>query len=122
MYKVTFYKTPRGEKPVEAFLAEMDLATRAKAAQIIGLLQKMGPQLRRPFADKLTGKIYELRPRQARVLFFFAVGRQIILVHGFLKKTNAVDRRDLDLAERRMKDWLTQNACARRHAGDGGTP
>ena len=110
MYQVRFYTTARGDSPVEEFLGAMDNHTRAKAAQFIDLLRELGPQLRRPFADKLQGKIYELRPKQARILYFFFIGREIILVHGFLKKTNAVERRDIELAERRRMDWIARHA------------
>jgi len=109
MYQVRFYKTGRGDSPVEQFLATLDRQTRAKAAQFIGLLSDLGPQLRRPIADKLDGKIYELRPKQARVLYFFFVGHEIILVHGFLKKTNQIEKRDLDLAQRRRIDWIIRH-------------
>jgi phage-related protein len=108
MYQVHFYRTSRGESPVEEFLGSLDNQTKAKVAQFIGLLEEYGPQLKRPIADKLEGKIYELRPKQARILYFFFIRREIVLVHGFLKKTNAVKIKELDLAERRMADWLAR--------------
>jgi phage-related protein len=113
MYQVYFYKTARGDSPVEEFLGEMDKHTRAKTAQFIDLLRELGLQLRRPFADKLQGKIYELRPKQARILYFFFVGHEIILAHGFLKKTNAVDKSDIELAERRRVDWIARHHKAK---------
>lgn len=106
MYHVSFYATERGDSPVEEFMAEMDSHTRGKTAQFIELLKEFGPRLKRPFADKLEGKIYELRPKRSRLLYFFFIGQEIVFVHGFIKKTNAVERRDLELAQRRMNDYL----------------
>lgn len=41
--------------------------------------------------------------RIARVLFFIHQG-QIVLLHGFVKKTQATPEADLDLAMKRKKD------------------
>lgn len=106
MYQIKFYKNRRGDSPVKEFIDSLDPQTQMKVAQFLGLLEEMGPRLKRPFADKLAGKIYELRPKQGRILYFFFAGDKIVLVHGFLKKTNAVERSDIELAERRRVDWI----------------
>jgi phage-related protein len=82
--------------------------TQAKFFAYAELLAEHGPNLKRPYADPVRGKIRELRPRQARVLYFFAVERKIILVHGVIKKTQKLDSADIDLAEGRMMDWLSR--------------
>jgi phage-related protein len=40
------------------------------------------------------------------VLYFFQVRDRVVLVHAFSKKTQQLKRTDLDLAEKRMADWL----------------
>ena len=106
MCQVRYYVTARGDSPVEEFLSRVNEQIRAKTSRYIDLLLEFGPMLKRPIADKLEGKIYALRPKQARILYFFSSGREIIFVHGFLKKTDAVDRTDLEIAKRRMFDWI----------------
>ena len=109
MFHIRYYESQRGERPVAEFIESMDKQTRAKTSHFIGLLQQFGPHLKRPYADKLQGKIYELRPKQSRILYFFFAGNEIIFVHGFVKKTNEVDRRNLFMAERRRRDWLARH-------------
>jgi phage-related protein len=109
MHHVRFYVSARGNSPVQEFIESCDNHTQAKISQLIMLLMEMGNLLKRPFADKVKGKIYELRARQTRILYFFCVGKEIILLHGFLKKTNAIDSADFKIAERRMMDWLSRN-------------
>ena len=74
-------------------------------------LEKDGPDLPRPYADVLRGKIRELRvgygSLKIRFLYFFE-GKSIVLVSGFLKKTSAVPVEEIDRAERRMTDWLNR--------------
>jgi phage-related protein len=110
VYKVFYYTTARGENPVREFVDELDDTTQARFFAYVDMLKEYGPNLKRPYADVVMGKIREMRPRQARVLYFFAVGDRIILVHGFLKKKDAIDPSDIALAESRMKDWLQRNA------------
>jgi phage-related protein len=45
--------------------------------------------------------------REARVLFV-AKNAEMVLLHGFFKKTNATPGEDLQLAERRWKEWQDQ--------------
>ena len=72
-----------------------------------------GPDLKRPYADVVSGKIRELRihhsSNQYRILYFFQLKDQIVLVHAFAKKTQQLKKRDIALAERRMQDWLQQH-------------
>ena len=53
--------------------------------------------------------LYEVRSnltgrRIARV-FFTVSGRNMVLLHGFIKKTQATPAKELKLAERRMKEY-----------------
>ena len=76
----------------------------------MSLLEDNGPALKRPYADVVRGKIKELRihhrSNQYRILYFFQLREQIVLVHAFSKKTQRLKEKDIDLAERRMEDWM----------------
>lgn len=75
MYKVIFYKTSRDEEPVAKYLKTLDIKVRAKFYKLLTLLENLGPSLKRPYADLLKNKIYELRIKhgsnQYRTLYFF---------------------------------------------------
>ena len=74
-------------------------------------LQKQGPDLPRPYADVLRGKIRELRVGYGRLqlrFLYFIEGKSIVLVSGFLKKTSAVPEEEIVRTERRMMDWLNR--------------
>jgi phage-related protein len=64
-----------------------------------------------------SGKIRELRihysSNQYRVLYFFHVRDQIVLFRAFTKKTQQLKEKDIELAERRMEEWM------RRHPSGG---
>ena len=110
MYNVIFYTADRGDSPLDDFLDGLDKKSRAKVAAYLSLLEEQGPDLKRPYADIVRGKIRELRilhsSNQYRILYFFQIHNQIVLVHAFSKKTQQLKKKDVDLAEKRMEDWM----------------
>jgi phage-related protein len=110
LYNLIFYTTERGDSPVDEFLDGLDKKSRAKVAAHLSLLEEQGPNLKRPYADVVRGKIRELRiqrnSNQYRILFFFQVRDQIVLAHAFIKKTQQLKEKDIELAEKRMEDWI----------------
>jgi phage-related protein len=102
------YVNSRGDRPVEEYLGTLEPKHRRKIATHLELLAQEGPNLRRPYADILAGPIRELRVGlgrlEHRVLYYFVLGDVIILLHAFLKKTDAVPQKEIDVAEGRMKD------------------
>ena len=119
MYSLVLYTTERGDSPIDEFLDGLDKKSRAKVAAHLSLLEEQGPNLKRPYADIVRGKIRELRihysSNQYRILFFFYVRDQIILLHAFSKKSQQLKEKDIELSERRMEDWI------RRFTSGGGT-
>lgn len=110
MYNIVFYTTERGDSPLDDFLDGLDKKPRAKVAAYLSLLEEQGPNLKRPYADIVRGKIRELRihhsSNQFRILYFFQMVEQIVLVHAFPKKTPQLKEKDIELAEKRMEDWM----------------
>ena len=110
MYNLIFYALERGDSPLDDFLDGLDKKSRAKVAAYLSLLEEQGPNLKRPYADIVRGKIRELRIHHGsnhfRILYFFQMLDQIVLVHGFSKKTQQLKKQDIDLAEKRMEDWM----------------
>lgn len=110
MYNLIFYTAERGDTPLDDFLDGLDKKSRAKVAAYLSILEEQGPNLKRPYADIVRGKIRELRilhsSNQYRILYFFHIHNQIVLVHAFSKKTQQLKKKDIDLAEKRMEDWM----------------
>jgi len=108
-YEVLFYESPRGDCPTEEFLGILPLKVRAKAAKWIQKLEAYGPDLPRPYADIIRGKIRELRvvfaSNHYRFLYFFH-GRYVVITHGFMKKTDSVAENEIQRAENLMIDFL----------------
>ncbi len=112
MYKILYYQNERGDHPVDEFLLKLDLKTRAKVIRHVNYLAEHGPHLVRPYADIVRGKIRELRIKfshnNVRILYFFFIEQEIILLHVFLKKSQGLNTWDIEMAERRMMSWINR--------------
>ena len=108
-YDVLFYETDEGRCPAQDFLDGLPVKVRAKVAKWLDLLRREGPDLPRPYADVVRGKIRELRVSfggmHQRLLYFFH-DKRIIITHGFVKKTANVPEDELIRAQRWMDDFM----------------
>lgn len=80
----------------------------ADYARILELLMEFGPMLRMPHSRAMGGGIFEIRPRGregiGRAFYCFVAGQRIIILHAFIKKTQATPEQELKIARKRMKE------------------
>ena len=109
-FQVNFYTLPNGSKPAKEFILSLDKKMRAKLLRTIETLEDKGNQLREPYSKHLEGDIFELRVKVgsdvSRVMYFFVVKHQIILTHGFIKKSQKTPKREIERAQKYYKDYL----------------
>ena len=107
--KVTarFYQTAAGSKPVRDWLLDLSIDDRRIIGQDIQTVE-FGWPIGMPVCRSLGRGIWEVRSsldrgRIARVLFVM-IENEMILLHGFMKKTQATPQHDLTLAIKRKKE------------------
>ncbi len=109
-FEVAFYQKDDGSCPAIDFILGLDVKMRAKVMRSIELLKHNGSDLREPYSKKLSDDLFELRIQQgnnaARMLYFFIVGKRIIITNGFIKKTQKTPQKELDLAIKYKNDYL----------------
>ena len=80
----------------------------ADYARLIELLMEHGPNLRLPHSRSMGEGLFELRPRGrsgiGRAMYCFLVGRRVVVVHAFIKKTQQTPDKDLKVARKRVKE------------------
>lgn len=111
-FEIIFYKNDKGEKPVEDFLDSLSDKMKAKMLLSIRIVREKGYQTRMPYSEELEDGIFELRAKVgsdiSRVLYFFVVGRKIILTNGFIKKTQKTPKSEIELAKKYRADYLSR--------------
>lgn len=103
---VDFYRQTSGREPVREWLKSLKKAERRTIGEDIKMVQEGWP-LGMPLVCNLEKGLWEVRSSLlntiARVLFIMHQG-QMVLLHGFIKKTQKTASQDLDLAKRRAKE------------------
>lgn len=115
MYNVEFYETQDGKSQIWEFLEELRIkAATSKDARIqhkqaslyIELLQQNGTRLNENITKHLEDGIWELRPGNNRVFYFFFQDNTFVLLHHFRKKTQKTPKREIEKAKRERDDYL----------------
>ena len=104
---VFFYELPSGHVPVREWIRSLDAADRKIVGEDIKDVEFSWP-IGMPLVRALGAGLWEVRSsltqgRIARVLFCINEGRMVLL-HGFIKKTQKTPQGDLNLALRRKKE------------------
>jgi phage-related protein len=80
----------------------------ADYAHLVRLLAEHGPNLRLPHSRAMGDGLFELRPRGrsgiGRAFYCFLVGKRVVVVHAFVKKTQQTPEKELKIARKRMKE------------------
>lgn len=108
---VIFFRTAHGREPVREWLRGMNAEDRKVIGEDIKLTQFRWP-LGMPLVRKLEPGLWEVRSHLthggiART-FFTVVGADMVLLHGFEKKTPKTPKDDLELARRRKRHYLEE--------------
>ena len=103
----TFYRTGQGAQPVREFIKALSVEDRRAVGNDIATVEYGWP-VGMPTCRPLGQGLWEVRSRLttnriARVLFMLHDNRMVLL-HGFIKKTQKTPQSDLDLARKRMKE------------------
>ena len=108
MYEIILYDTEDGKCPMQELLDSLEPKLLAKTLRSIDLLEKNGPLLREPYSKSLEDGIFELRTKQGsnitRVLYFFFIGKKVILTNGFVK-SQKTPKAEKELAKKYKADY-----------------
>ena len=110
---VEFYQNSKGREPVADFIDSLSIDAQAKILRLIDLLARYGVLLKEPYTKQIRGKLREMsiidKTGNVRILYFTYTGKRFVLLHGFIKKTGKTPVTEVDLAEKRMNDFIVQH-------------
>ncbi len=112
-WKVESYQEERGRVPVTEALKVLAPTDIARMLRVIDLLRDYGPTLKMPHARHLQDKLWELRmdgrPNSYRIIYAPVPGRKFLLLSLFAKKSQATPRKEIDIANRRLADYVERS-------------
>ena len=116
-YNIIFYEKQNGESELWNFLEKLrkksatnkDARIQYKQASLyIELLQNNGTRLPDTVTKHIEENIWELRPGNNRIFYFFCDKTDFVLLHSFRKKTQKTPRREIEKAKAERNDYLSR--------------
>lgn len=102
-YTISFYSDA-----VEEVILALPETLLARYFALADRMLVNGPNLGEPHTEAFGGGLFELRLKGAegiaRVFYCTLVGRRIVMLHGFIKKTQKTPPRERRVAEARLKE------------------
>ncbi len=102
---VIFFKTESGKEPAREWLQDLSFADRKEIGKDLQDIEYSYP-LGMPLVKKLEKDLWEVRSTltegTARIVFT-VYDKKMILLHGFKKKTQKIEKKDIELARTRLK-------------------
>lgn len=107
-YTITYYS-----EVVETEVLNLPKTLLARYLSLTDRMEIVGPNLGNPHTKALGDGLLELRLKGAegiaRVMYCTLVGRRIVMLHSFIKKTDKTPAQDLDIARKRLKEIKDAN-------------
>jgi phage-related protein len=98
------YFNARVKKDIESW----PVGIYADYLRLIQLMERYGVDLRMPHSRAMGTGLFELRCKGqeglGRVFYCTLVGREIVVLHSFIKKTQETPERELAVARKRLKE------------------
>lgn len=117
MFNIEFYSTADGTSELWNFLDELQQKAptnkdariqHKQIVQYIQLLEDHGTHLGENITKYLDEDIWELRPGNNRVLYFYHKDDTYVLLHHFRKKTQKTPKREIEKAKAERDDWIAR--------------
>ncbi len=118
MFELIFYKDKRGNSDIINYLDALKKEevtnkhakiNRKKILVYLAALSEYGTRIGKPFVRHIDGNLWELRPLQNRIFFFYWKDNRFILLHHFIKKTKRTPKKEIEKAKNKLKDFLERN-------------
>lgn len=118
MFEIEFYEDSNGVSELWNFLDDLQKkAVTSKDARIqhdqisfyIELLQQNGTRLGKNITRHIVEDIWELRPGNNRVFYFYFGENTFVLLHQFHKKSQKTPQREIKRALAERDDWNSRH-------------
>jgi phage-related protein len=113
-WRWVYYKMASGRVPVREFIDEHSAEVREKLFADLGRLVRFNVRLGPPYVEKVESRdFWEMRTKVRgniyRTFYFAFTGKKLVLLHAYQKKSQKAPKKELEVAEERMSDYLRRS-------------
>jgi len=81
--------------------------------RIVDLIKEDGPDLGMPFTRNIEKGLFEIRVKAqegiGRAFFCYILKNEVLILHGFIKKTQKIQQKELTIARKRLKEVMNND-------------
>ena len=107
-YTITYYS-----EAVQEQIGDLPDTLAARYVVLTRRMVALGPNLGEPHTKAFGDGLFELRLKGAEgiawVFFCTLIGKRTVMLHSFIKKTDRTPKRELDVAQARLKEIKHEN-------------
>ena len=105
---INYWRNPSGKAPVEKYIDDIDnKEERAEILATLNGIQQHGTDAIGVEFRQIEGKLWELKIKshgnQHRIFYVVQKGKEMFLLHAYLKKTPRAPMNEMETAKKRMK-------------------
>lgn len=108
-YIVYYFVSPSGDNPVSDFLDSLSEQQQAKVLRLFHYIKLYGLSAVLPHVKKLSGTpLWEIRilgKDNIRIVYAVPLQSTVLVLHGFIKKTQKTPTKELQTALTRLAQW-----------------
>ncbi|MBI2596719.1 type II toxin-antitoxin system RelE/ParE family toxin [Candidatus Daviesbacteria bacterium] len=112
MTKVIYYTNIAEKSPVDEFLDSLTGQQQRKISRVISFIEIYGLTTAIPHIKKLTGTpLWEIRilgRDNIRIFYATLISDSILLLHGFIKKSQSTPDKEINTALNRLNEWINR--------------
>lgn len=119
-FKAVYYRMSDGSQPVDDFIESLDVKHQVvldNQIDRLNMLNPSNPHLPFPHSSHIEGELRELRCHYGRELYrilYRRSGNLIVLLNMFRKDTGKVPGPEIEIAQRRWRDYKARMDAKRR--------
>lgn len=102
-WKVTFFSSKIKEETLR-----FPAGILANYLHILEIIEEFGPAIGKPYTAPMGNDLFGIRAKGkegiGRSLFCTVKGKEIIILHSFIKKTQKTPKKEIEKARKRMKE------------------
>lgn len=106
---IAYYTTASGRSPVVDYIKRQAKKERAGLIEALEMIEILGFDAPRMSFRQVRDKLWEIKINRSlshRIFYFVVVKNEMVLLHAYQKKSQKAPKKEIELAEKRMKEIL----------------
>jgi len=110
---ILYYTTSKGKNPISDFLDSLTPQQQTKILRVIFAIKEYGIEAAIPHVKKILNlPLWEIRilgKDNIRVFYVVPYKNTVLVLHGFIKKTQKTPNKEIKIALSRYREWSQRN-------------